>query len=194
MFSKWTFRQLFTRLCLVLLTVLNLTITNNRRIFLTLTKILGTWNILTGLGDGQIIFKYKQFSTERKWWQFELLTIITVCSSQNWRTVTAVFDILEMTSSSSPPTPSVDLDTIDTSLSDITVWENVLSSNRSSRNLDDSVEPIPDLIPRTFYKKFNKNTQKDFEIRENGTKKMETIILLSMLVATVVGLYLFPQE
>ena len=105
-----------------------------------------------------------------------------------------MFDILEMTSSSSPPTPSVDLDTIDTSLSDITVWENVLSSNRNSRNLDDSVEPIPDLIPRTFYKKFNKNTQKDVEIRENETKKMETIILLSMLVATVVGLYLFPQE
>ena len=105
-----------------------------------------------------------------------------------------MFDILEMTSSSSPPTPSVDLDTIDTSLSDITVWENVLSSNRSSRNLDDSVEPIPDLIPRTFYKKINKNTQKDVEIRENETKKMETIILLSMLVATVVGLYLFPQE
>ena len=169
-------------------------ITNNRRIFLTLTKTLGTWNILTGLGDGQIIFKYKQFSTERKWWQFELLTIIKVCSSQNWRTVTAVFDILEMTSSSSPPTPSVDLDTIDTSLSDITVWENVLSSNRSSRNLDDSVEPIPDLIPRTFYQQTNRNTPKDLEISENEKKKMETIILLSMLLATVVGLYLFPQE
>ena len=103
-----------------------------------------------------------------------------------------MFDILEMTSSSSPPTPSVDLDTIDTSLSDITVWENVLSSNRSSRNLDDSVEPIPDLIPRTFYQQTNRNTPKDLEISENEKKKMETIILLSMLLATVVGLYLFP--
>ena len=105
-----------------------------------------------------------------------------------------MFNILEMTSSTSPPTPSVDLDTIDTSLSDITVWENVLSSNRSSRNLDDSVESIPDLIPRTFYKKLNKNTQKELEIRENGKKQMETFFLLSMLLATVVGLYLFPQE
>ena len=105
-----------------------------------------------------------------------------------------MFNILEMTSSTSPPTPSVDLDTIDTSLSDITVWENVRSSNRSSRNLEDSAEPIPDLIPRTFYHKNYQNTQKDLEIRGNEKKKMETFILLSMLLATVVGLYFFPQE
>ena len=105
-----------------------------------------------------------------------------------------MFNVLEMTSSTSSPTPSVDLDTIDTSLSDITVWENVQASNRSSRVLDDSAEPIPDLIPRTFYQKTNKKTQNDLEISGTGKKKMETLILLSMLLATVVGLYLFPQE
>ena len=105
-----------------------------------------------------------------------------------------MFNVLEMTSSTSSPTPSVDLDTIDTSLLDIRVWENVQASNRSSRILDDSVEPIPDLIPRTFYQKTNNKTQSDLEIRGNGKKKMETLILLSMLLATVVGLYLFPQE
>ena len=107
------------------------------------------------------------------------------------RTVTAV---LEMTSSFSSPVYSVDLDTIDTSLSDITVLENVNSSNRSSRNMEDSLQQIPDLIPRTFLKKSRENKDKDLELKENQKKKLESMILLSMLLATVVALYLFPQE
>ena len=122
-------------------------------------------------------------------------TIISqFCSSLTWRNVTAVFDMLEMTSSSSSPTPSVGLDTIDTSLSDITVLENINSSNRSSRNMEDSLQHIPDLIPRTFIKKSRENNNKDLEIKGNETKKLESVILLSMLLATVVALYLFPQE
>ena len=98
--------------------------------------------------------------------------------------------MLEVTSSTSSPTLSVDLDTIDTSLSDITVLENVNSSNRSSRNLEESGQAIPDLIPRNFYQKSNERVNKDSEIKG----RLESIILLSMLLATVVALYLFPQE
>ena len=90
-----------------------------------------------------------------------------------------MFNILEMTSSSSSPTPSVDLDTIDTSLSDITVLENVTSS-RSSRNLEDSVQPFPDLIPRNWLTK-SKTNHKDLERKGNEKKQLESIILLSML-------------
>ena len=105
-----------------------------------------------------------------------------------------MFDMLEMTSSSSSPTPSVGLDTIDTSLSDITVLENVNNSNRNSRSLEGSVQPIPDLIPKHFYQTSNEKVANDLEIKENGRRRLESIILLSMLLATVVALYLFPQE
>ena len=107
------------------------------------------------------------------------------------RTVTAV---LEMTSYFSSPVYSVDLDTIDTSLSDITVLENVNNSNRNSRSLEGSVQPIPDLIPKHFYQTSNEKVANDLEIKENGRRRLESIILLSMLLATVVALYLFPQE
>ena len=105
-----------------------------------------------------------------------------------------MFNMLEMTSSSSSPTPSVDLDTIDTSLSDITVLENVNNSNRNSRSLEGSVQPIPDLIPKHFYQTSNEKVANDLEIKENGRRRLESIILLSMLLAKVVALYLFPQE
>ena len=78
-------------------------------------------------------------------------------------------NILEMTSSTWPPTPSVDLDTIDTSLSDITVLENVNNSNRNSRSLEGSVQPIPDLIPKHFYQTSNEKVANDLEIKENGS-------------------------
>ena len=107
------------------------------------------------------------------------------------RTVTAV---LEMTSSFSSPVYSVDLDTIDTSLSDITVLEKVNNSNRNSRSLEGSVQPIPDLIPKHFYQTSNEKVANDLEIKESGRRRLESIILLSMLLATVVALYLFPQE
>ena len=99
-----------------------------------------------------------------------------------------------MTSSFSSPVYSVDLDTIDTSLSDITVLENVNNSNRNSRSLEGSVQPIPDLIPKHFYQTSNEKVANDLEIKENGSRRLESIILLSMLLATVVALYLFPQE
>ena len=99
-----------------------------------------------------------------------------------------------MTSSFSSPVYSVDLDTIDTSLSDITVLENVNHSNRNSRSLEGSVQPIPDLIPKHFYQTSNEKVANDLEIKENGRRRLESIILLSMLLATVVALYLFPQE
>ena len=99
-----------------------------------------------------------------------------------------------MTSSFSSPVYSVDLDTIDTSLSDITVLENVNNSNRNSRSLEGSVQPIPDLIPKHFYQTSNEKVANDLEIKENGRRRLESIILLSMLLATVVALYLFPQE
>ena len=99
-----------------------------------------------------------------------------------------------MTSSFSSPVYSVDLDTIDTSLSDITVLENVNNSNRKSRSLEGSVQPIPDLIPKHFYQTSNEKVANDLEIKENGRRRLESIILLSMLLATVVALYLFPQE
>ena len=99
-----------------------------------------------------------------------------------------------MTSSASSPALSVGLDTIDTSLSDITVLENVGSSNRNSRNMEDSVTAIPDLIPRNFYQKSNERVIRDVELKGNGWKKLESMMLLSMLLATVVALYLFPQE
>ena len=99
-----------------------------------------------------------------------------------------------MTSSFSSPLYSVDLDTIDTSLSDITVLENVNNSNRKSRSLEGSVQPIPDLIPKHFYQTSNEKVANDLEIKENGRRRLESIILLSMLLATVVALYLFPQE
>ena len=102
--------------------------------------------------------------------------------------------MLEMTSSFSSPVYSVDLDTIDTSLSDITVLENVNNSNRNSRSLEGSVQPIPDLIPKHFYQTSNEKVANDLEIKENGRRRLESIILLSMLLATVVALYLFPQE
>ena len=102
--------------------------------------------------------------------------------------------VLEMTSSFSSPVYSVDLDTIDTSLSDITVLENVNNSNRNSRSLEGSVQPIPDLIPKHFYQTSNEKVANDLEIKENGRRRLESIILLSMLLATVVALYLFPQE
>ena len=99
-----------------------------------------------------------------------------------------------MTSSFSSPVYSVDLDTIDTSLSDITVLENVNNSNRNSRSLEGSVQPIPDLIPKHFYQTSNEKVANDLEIKENGRRRLESIILLSMLLATVVALYLFPHE
>ena len=99
-----------------------------------------------------------------------------------------------MTSYFSSPVYSVDLDTIDTSLSDITVLENVNNSNRNSRSLEGSVQPIPDLIPKHFYQTSNEKVANDLEIKENGSRRLESIILLSMLLATVVALYLFPQE
>ena len=99
-----------------------------------------------------------------------------------------------MTSYFSSPVYSVDLDTIDTSLSDITVLENVNNSNRNSRSLEGSVQPIPDLIPKHFYQTSNEKVANDLEIKENGRRRLESIILLSMLLATVVALYLFPQE
>ena len=99
-----------------------------------------------------------------------------------------------MTSSFSSPVYSVDLDTIDTSLSDITVLENVNNSNRNSRSLEGSVQPIPDLIPKHFYQTSDEKVANDLEIKENGRRRLESIILLSMLLATVVALYLFPQE
>ena len=99
-----------------------------------------------------------------------------------------------MTSYFSSPVYSVDLDTIDTSLSDITVLENVNNSNRNSRSLEGSVQPIPDLIPKHFYQTSDEKVANDLEIKENGRRRLESIILLSMLLATVVALYLFPQE
>ena len=90
--------------------------------------------------------------------------------------------VLEMTSSFSSPVYSVDLDTIDTSLSDITVLEKVNNSNRNSRSLEGSVQPIPDLIPKHFYQTSNEKVANDLEIKENGRRRLESIILLSMLL------------
>ena len=91
------------------------------------------------------------------------------------------------------PTPSIDLDMVNTSLENISV-----SSNRSSRNLEETSfvsEQFPDLIPRNVEKFVKeKDTKKKIVHKDENTKRTETIILLSILFITIVSLYLFPPQ
>ena len=99
---------------------------------------------------------------------------------------------------SSSPTPSIDLDTVKTSLEDISLSESCCSSNRNSRNLEEThfvSEHFPDLIPRNFQNIVEVNdkpTAKEDIVKDESTKKSETIILLLILFITIFSLYLFP--
>ena len=110
------------------------------------------------------------------------------------RTISALLD--EMGSPS--PTPSVDLDTINTSLEDISILESSVSSNRNSRNFEDTPfvsEQYPDLISRNFKNCVEvKNNLKKVVVKDESTKKTETMILLSILFITIFSLYLFPPQ
>jgi len=94
------------------------------------------------------------------------------------------------------PTPSIDLDTIDTSVQDISISESPISSNRNSRNFDEThfvSQPYPDLIPKHFDNIIGvRNGVKKEVIKNDSQKKTETMILLSILFVTIVSLYLFP--
>ena len=108
------------------------------------------------------------------------------------RTISAL--LAEMGSPS--PTPSVDLDTINTSLEDISFLESSVSLNRNSRNFEDTPfvsEQYPDLIPRNFenFVEVKDDIKKDI-VKDESTKKTETMILLSILFITIFSLYLFP--
>jgi len=94
------------------------------------------------------------------------------------------------------PTPSIDLDTVNTSLENISALESSVSSNRSSRNLEETSflsEQFPDLIPRNVEKFVQeKDTKRKIIVKDESTKQTETIILLSILFLTIVSIYLFP--
>ena len=96
------------------------------------------------------------------------------------------------------PTPSVDLDMIDTSVSDISILESSVSSNRNSRNFEEMAfvsEKYPDLIPRNFDNIVGvKDDVKKDVVKDESKKKTETMILLSILFITIISLYLFPPE